>query len=209
MTHSGEGNAPDRMFLRARCCARRTGLYPHHEGRMAEREESGGGRVPEVLPVLPLLTSMVFPTVTRTFDVGQERSLTLVRDVSAGDRLVAVFAQRSAERPAEELGELAPIGTMATVRSAARGRDGRLRVALHGLARIRLADLIKRDPYLVGRIEPRPDIAAQGPELDALTRAVRELFVRFVALSPEFLEQVGAAAETAKDAPTLSYLVAS
>jgi ATP-dependent Lon protease len=182
---------------------------------MAEREGSGGGRVPlvlpvpPVLPVLPLLSSVVFPTVTASFDVGQERSLTLIRDVMAGKRLVAVFAQRSTERPAMELDELRTIGTMAIIQTATRTADGRLHVALRGLERIGLAELIERDPYLVGRVEPRPEPIVAGAEVEALTRAARELFARFVALSPELPDQLAVAAGMISDAPTVSYLVAS
>jgi ATP-dependent Lon protease len=176
---------------------------------MPEGEQRGGEGVPQLLPVLPALESVVFPTVTATFDVGQSRSLALVRDVMAGSRLVAVFTQRSPERPAMGRDELNPIGTLATIQSAARRPDGRLRVTLRGLERIGLPTLARTDPYLVGRIEPRPERDTEGPEVEALTRAVRELFVRYVALSAELPDQLAAAAESVSDGRTLSYLVAS
>ena len=53
--------------------------------------------IPSTLPVLPLKDTVVFPDSMLPLAIGQERSIALIDDVIAGDRLVALVAARSRE----------------------------------------------------------------------------------------------------------------
>ena len=65
-----------------------------------ESENSGKDglvEIPEILPVLPLRGVVVYPHIGVPLTIGQPRSITLVDDVVAGDRLVALVASRNPE----------------------------------------------------------------------------------------------------------------
>jgi ATP-dependent Lon protease len=53
---------------------------------------SGEFVIPDVLPVLPLRETVVFPLTAAPLAVGQARSLQLVDDVMRGNRLLALVA---------------------------------------------------------------------------------------------------------------------
>jgi ATP-dependent Lon protease len=165
--------------------------------------------IPDALPVLPLRGTVVFPLAVAPLGVGQPRSVQLVDDVMRGNRLVALVTQRSetVEQPGPD--DLPRIGTAAVVHQLARAGDGTLRLVVQGIERIRLVDFTSQDPYLVARVEPYPDEAASGTEVDALRRAVLDLFRRLVGLVRELPDELAAAAESTDDPRQIAYLIAS
>jgi len=50
--------------------------------------------LPDVLPVLPLRDSVTYPDTLTPLAIGQERSIQLVNDVLAGDRMLVMVGSR-------------------------------------------------------------------------------------------------------------------
>jgi ATP-dependent Lon protease len=164
--------------------------------------------LPDVLPVLPLRGTVLFPTAVFPIAVGQQRSLRLIDDAMRSTRLLAVVAQRGdAEEPGPE--QLYRVGTAATILQLMRAPDGTLRVAVQGIERLRLGDFTAREPYLLVRLDPLPERPSEGIEIDALRRAALDLLRRLVPLIPEFPAEVVGAAEELADPLQVAYLVAS
>ncbi|MGH2617468.1 MAG: LON peptidase substrate-binding domain-containing protein, partial [Thermomicrobiales bacterium] len=166
--------------------------------------------IPDALPVLPLRGgTVVFPLAVLPLTVGLPRSVQMVDDVMRGNRMLALVAQRDDETEQAGPDDLYRIGTAALIHQLMRGPDGTVRLIVQGLERIRLTDFIATEPYLVARVEPAPDRAATGMEVDGLRRAVLDLFRRLVALMPEVPDEVATAAETVTDPRQVAYLIAS
>src|SRR5262245_33526089 len=118
--------------------------------------------VPDVLPVLPLRETVIFPLTFAPIVVGQERSIRLVTDVVAGNRLAALVTQREAERRAAQPHDLFSVGTMAVIHELGRAPDNTMRIAVQGLERVRVLQLVRADPYLVARVMWAPDVEQSG-----------------------------------------------
>jgi ATP-dependent Lon protease len=170
--------------------------------------DSGDFVIPEALPVLPLQDLVVFPMTAVPLAVGQARSMRLVDDVMRGNRLLALVAQREAKaEPAPE--DLHRVGTVGVIHQFARVPDGSVRLMIQGLERVRLLDWVNADPYLVARIEPAPEGADQASDVDALRRALVEIFGRMVAVSPELPDELAGAVANVTDPRHVAYLIAS
>ena len=65
---------------------------PASEGEAAAAEVRSN--LPEALPILPLRDSVPFPETLTPLAIGQERSMALVNDVLAGNRMLAMVAAR-------------------------------------------------------------------------------------------------------------------
>jgi ATP-dependent Lon protease len=78
-----------------------------------------------------------------------------------------------------------------------------------GIERIRLLDGIANKAYLVGRVEVAPDQTAQTTEVDALRRAVVDVFRRLVEASPELPDELAVTATNFADPRHVVYFVAS
>ena len=166
--------------------------------------------IPDALPVLPLRGGLViFPQAVVPLTIGQPRSIQLVDEAMRGNRMLALAAQRSEDVELPGPDDLYRVGTAAIIHQLMRGPDGSVRIVVQGLERVRLLDFVASEPFLVARVEPIPDRATEGVELEGLRRAVLDLFRRLVTLIPEVPDEVAAAAETVTDPRQVAYLIAS
>ncbi len=165
--------------------------------------------IPAELPVLPLKETVVFPDSMTPLAIGQERSIRLVDDVVAGERLLALVTVRDAAIEAPGWDELYAIGTAAVVHKMIHVPDGTLRILVQGLRRVRLEEPVTDDPYLVARFSAVPDEAEESRELEALLRNAQGLFGRIVGLAPYLPEELQIASANVDDPSSLCNLVAS
>ncbi len=164
---------------------------------------------PATLAILPLKDTVVFPQSTTPLAIGQERSIRLIDDVAAGERLLALVTARDASIDAPGWDDIYDIGTVAVIHKMIKVPDGTLRILVQGLQRIRLDERISSDPYLVGTFDELPDIDADTPEVEALTRNVQDLFGQIIALAPYLPEELQLAAANVDDPNVLASLIAS
>ena len=121
--------------------------------------------LPAVLPVLPLKEMVVFPQSMTPLAIGQERSVRLIDDVVAGDRLLALVTAKDSSIETPGWDDIHEIGTVAIVHKMIKVPDGTQRILVGGLQRVRIAERISDDPYLVAKLEAVPDVlrrAARG-----------------------------------------------
>ena len=164
---------------------------------------------PAALPVLPLKDTVVFPQSMSPLAIGQERSVRLIDDVVAGDRLLALITTRDGlvESPGWE--DIYEVGTIALVHKMIKVPDGTLRILVQGIERVHLDHRLDTDPYLLGEFSALPDVLEETPELEALTRNVQGLFARIIGLAPYLPEELQLAAANVDDPSALCHLVAS
>ncbi|MDP9285808.1 MAG: endopeptidase La [Actinomycetota bacterium] len=164
---------------------------------------------PAALPVLPLKETVVFPQSMSPLAIGQERSVRLIDDVVAGDRLLALVAARDGTIEAPGWDDIYEVGTVALVHKMIKVPDGTLRILVQGLDRVKLVNRLGVDPYLLGEFDALPDVLLETPELEALTRNVQGLFARIIGLAPYLPEELQLAAANVDDPSALCHLVAS
>ena len=174
-----------------------------------EEAERLGDELPATLPALPLKETVVFPESMTPLAIGQERSVRLIDDVVAGDRLLALVTVRDEEPEAPGWDDLYEIGTAAVVHKMIRVPDGTLRILVQGIRRIRIERRVLEDPYLIGEFVELPDELEESKEVEALTRNVQSLFARIIGLVPYLPEELQIAAANVDDPSALCHLVAS
>ena len=164
---------------------------------------------PTALPVLPLKETVVFPQSMSPLAIGQERSVRLIDDVVAGDRLLALITAKDSSLESPGWDDIYGIGTVALVHKMIKVPDGTLRILVQGIERIKLEHRLDVDPYLLGEFSALPDVLEETPELEALTRNVQGLFARIIGLAPYLPEELQLAAANVDDPSALCHLVAS
>ena len=164
---------------------------------------------PVALPVLPLKDTVVFPQSMSPLAIGQERSVRLIDDVVAGDRLLALMTARDGTIEEPGWSDIYEIGTIALVHKMIKVPDGTLRILVQGLDRVQLLNRLDVDPYLLGEFGALPDVLLETPELEALTRNVQGLFARIIGLAPYLPAELQLAAANVDDPSALCHLVAS
>ena len=165
--------------------------------------------IPSTLPVLPLKEMVVFPDSATPLAIGQERSIALIDDVVARDRMVALVTAKNSDVEQPGWDDLHEIGTAALVHKLIKVPDGTLRILVQGLQRIGIDSRVQEEPYLVADISVLPDLVKESKELEALTRNVQMQFGRIVGLVPYLPAELELAAANVDDPSALSHLVAS
>ena len=168
-------------------------------------------KIPDVLPVLPLKDTVVFPYIILPLSVGRDKSVLAVDRALSESRVIMLVAQRDAatDNPGEP--DLFEVGTAAVIMRMLKLPDGRIRILVQGLARARVQHISQMEPYLQAKIErieePRP--AAPSLEIEALVRSVKESLDRAVTLGKGISPEVMVIAANLEDPGRLADLAAS
>ena len=175
----------------------------------AQIQEAAAQEIPAVLPVLPLRDTVVFPDTMIPLTIGQERSIKLIDDVLAGDRLLAMVTSRDAEveTPGPDL--LYPVGTVGLAHKMIKLPDGTMRILVQGLQRVRVKEYVREEPYLVAHTEKIEDVSTESRESDALRASLLSVFSKIVALVPYLPEELEMAAANVEEPGPLTFLIAS
>jgi ATP-dependent Lon protease len=164
--------------------------------------------VSDDLPVLPLRGVVVYPMMWLPLPIGQKRSIRLVEETLPDNRIIALVTSRDEQVEEPRPDEIYQVGTAAQIHRVLKTPDGTIRLLVQGLERVRILEYIQEDPYLRARIEVIPETLENNIELEAITRAVQELFRKLIELEPQMPDELAVMAVNVQDARQLAYLVA-
>ncbi len=165
----------------------------------------------QVLPVLPLKNTVLFPYLMLPLSVGRAPSVAAVEAALATEeKEIVVFTQRDStvENPARD--DLYAIGTKAAIRKMSRPNEDSVEILVLGLERVALLKLDDSEPYLQARVNPLPLPEDSNPEVEALHGILIELAGRAVSLAqPSAGQEVTRMFTTNEDPLRLAFLLAS
>jgi len=177
-----------------------------------ENSELGTEKTPPVpaeLPLLPLKDTVVYPLTVYPLVIGKEKSVKLINDVTVGDKILALTAQKKVEIEVAGITDIYTVGTMARILQMVKVPDGTLRLLVQGIERIGILELVQNEPYFKARVKALADRTEKSVQLDALMRGVSELFQKMVSLTPNMPEELSSAALNIEDPRQLAYLIAT
>jgi ATP-dependent Lon protease len=165
--------------------------------------------VPEVLPVLPVRDTVLFPGAVLPLTVGRESSLALVNSLEGEEKLLAVVAQLDPRIEDPAAADLHKVGTLAKVHKTVKMPNGNVVVFLEGLQRVQVSEVVTLRPFLRARVEAQPDeIGEVDAELEALQRNAQELFRDVVSHSPQLSDDLQSVALNINDPGRLADFIA-
>ena len=62
-----------------------------------DEDQMNSEKVPEVLSILPLRNTVLFPGVVIPISAGRDKSIKLINDANAGNKIIGVVAQKNEE----------------------------------------------------------------------------------------------------------------
>jgi len=145
--------------------------------------------LPRELPILPVRNIVVFPGTVVPLTIGREKSRLLIDAVLAGDKKLAVFAQRREDIEDPGINEIYRVGTAATVLKLLRMPDGSSSLLVHGLVRVGLVELVASEPFWRAKVNAHEDQVTSSLELEALAHSARRTAEQVIELSPNVPEE--------------------
>ena len=143
-------------------------------------------KIPEILPILPLRNTVLFPGVVIPITVGRDKSIHLIKDYNKGDKTIGVVAQRSdtIEEPTEE--DLYKVGTVAQIIKMLRMPDGNTTIIIQGKRRFKIDEFIQSEPYHKAKVSAFDEVKPPktDKEFTAIISNLKETSVQIVKISP-------------------------
>ena len=115
--------------------------------------------VPSRLPIIPLVSSVLFPGGVLSLQVGIDRNVRLLRNLPDDQNLIAAFCQKSGDKENPRPDDLAPIGVLAAIVQRLPLSSDRFQLFLQGRQRVELVQMLQNEPYFEARLRevaPRP-----------------------------------------------------
>ncbi len=164
----------------------------------------------EVVPILPLRNSVVFPASVVPINVGRPRSVRLVEELLGHERaIVGIVSQRDADVDEPAFEDMYDTGTIARVVKVIRLGPSNYSVVLHGLSRLRILSPAMLEPYMRARVKRIPDDLERDVELDALGTSLREWMRELVQLMPSLPKEAAGILDNVRENGALADLIAS
>jgi len=153
--------------------------------------EPAAGPPADRLPVLPLRGLVAFPGLAVPLLVGRDLSVTAVHEALARDQRILLLAQRDPQCLAPGPEDLYEMGAVAHVHQCFRNEGGTHKVIIEVVGRARALGVECAGGCLWSRVEEITEAEPDGPEIEALLRAVRGRFFSYMHLQPTLPEGVG------------------
>ena len=150
-----------------------------------DEEEIKKVDMPEVLPILPLKNTVLFPGVVFPITVGRNKSLTLVKEVYAGDKILGAISQRDPEKEDLTQKDLFQSGTIAQILKILEMPDGSISVIIQGKRRFNLKSIVSEDPYFKATVDLLDEIKPnkKDQEYNALVQSLKDVSLKIIKLS--------------------------
>ena len=142
--------------------------------------------VPEVLPILTLRSSVLFPGAVTPITVGRDKSISLMRAVNAEGGMLGAVLQRESDVEDPGPDDMYKVGTAARIIKILEMPNGNLTVILNGLEKIEINGYVAVDPYLKARVTALRDTAPDmsSVEFEALVDSIRDVALGIINVSP-------------------------
>ena len=176
------------------------------QGELVEVKREG---LPKEIPIMAIRSTVVFPFAAVPLTVARPRSIRLVDEVAAGDKLFGALAQRDTQVEDPKPEDLYEVGTICRIIRMLKQPDGTVMLLVQGLARFRVLSFTQEEPYFRAAIETLESIVESDKELTALAQQVSSRFQQLITLSPQLQAYLQMAVVNIDDPGQLADFVAS
>ncbi|HEV2131424.1 MAG TPA: endopeptidase La, partial [Longimicrobiaceae bacterium] len=168
--------------------------------------------IPQRLPILPLEGLVVFLRVLLPLAVTIPEHVALLDEVLQSHKMIALALPRPGREHTESDPDDPPFfetGTLAQIVRMMKLPDGSMRILLQGMSRLRFESFMKRGDWWLANVQVMEEVEETGPELEALRRAVAQLFEQIVSLSPDLPDEVTQVLATLTEGGRLADFIAA
>ena len=151
-----------------------------------DEEEIRKEDVPEVLPILPLRNTVLFPGVVIPITAGRDQSIKLIKEANKGDKTIGVVAQKNEATENPGIDDIYKIGTVARILKILKMPDGNTMVVLQGKKRFEIESLVEEEPYLKAKVKEIVETIPKkiDTEFNAIIDSIKDISLRIIKENP-------------------------
>ena len=142
--------------------------------------------VPELLPILPLRNTVLFPGVVIPITAGRDKSIELINDANKGDKIIGVVAQRNQDEEVPKGKDIFHTGVVAQILRVLKMPDGNTTVIIQGKKRFEIQEIVEEQPYIKAKVlEAVEDKAIEDPkEFGAIIDSIKDIALEVIKENP-------------------------
>ena len=142
--------------------------------------------LPEVLPILPLTNTVLFPGVVIPINAGRDKSIKLINDANKSNKLIGVVSQKDIKNENPSIEDIYSVGTVAKILRVLKMPDGNTTVIIQGKKRFKIKSVVKTDPYIQATISSLPDKNQRksNNKFTATIDAIRDIALKIIKENP-------------------------
>ena len=154
---------------------------------------------PDILAILPLRNTVLFPGVIIPITITRDRSIKLIKEAEKEDKIIGVIAQKDSKIELPEVEGLNEIGTVAQILKVLKMPDGNITAVIQGRKRFEIGEVIEEDPYYKAKIKDYTELKPYSDkEFDALVESIKDMALRIIAESPNIPNEASIAIKNIK-----------
>jgi ATP-dependent Lon protease len=137
--------------------------------------------VPSRLPIIPLVSSVLFPGGVLSLQVGIDRNVRLLKSLPDDQNLIAAFCQKGGDKENPRAEDLSQIGVLAAIVQRLPLAADRYQLFLQGRQRVELVQMLQNDPYFEAQVrEVVPRQIPKTVKTDNLINRALSMFEKLV-----------------------------
>ncbi|AEA34246.1 endopeptidase La [Hippea maritima] len=169
--------------------------------------------LPDTLPVLPLRDMVVFPYMIIPLFVGRDFSIKAIDEALSKDRIIVTLTQKKADINEPKEDELYTTGTACLILRMLKMPDGRVKVLVQGLKKVKVRNFTQLKPYMEAEVEEKVDIPPlsehEEMETEALMRAVKDQLQQLSAYNKNIPNDIVVIANNIEEPDKFTDIIAS
>jgi ATP-dependent Lon protease len=147
--------------------------------------------VPSRLPIIPLVSSVLFPGGVLSLQVGIDRNVRLLRNLPDDQNLIAAFCQKSGDKENPRPDDLAPIGVLAAIVQRLPLSSDRFQLFLQGRQRVELVQMLQNEPYFEAKLrEVVPRVIPKTVKTEQLMNKSLSLFEKLTESDSKYSKEL-------------------
>ncbi|MCJ0743899.1 endopeptidase La [Pedobacter montanisoli] len=170
-----------------------------------DEEDMNNEETPEILSILPLRNTVLFPGVVIPITVGRDKSIKLIKEAYKGDKVIGVVSQKDVSIEDPTFDQLNTVGTIAQIIKMLQMPDGNTTVIIQGKQRFQLVQEVQSEPFFKAIVAKFTETKhREDKEFKTLVASIREMSTQIIQLSPNIPSE---AAIALKNIESTSFLI--
>jgi len=144
--------------------------------------------IDDIIPILPLRNTVLFPGVVIPITVGRDKSIQAVKAAYAKDKLIGVVSQKDGNIEDPQPIDLCKVGTIAKIIKMIKMQDGGTTIIIQGKKRFELLEMKEEDPFFKASVAVLSEEKIDGEDknFQAYLSNIKDLATQIIQLSPNF-----------------------
>ena len=168
-------------------------------------------KLPEVLPILPLINTVLFPGVVIPINAGRDKSIKLIQDANKSNKLIGVVAQKNKSTENPGIDDIYHLGTVAKILRVLKMPDGNTTIIIQGKKRFKIKTVVKEEPYIQATIQAIIDKLPKriSNKLTATIDAIKDVALKIIKENPNIPSEASFAIKNINSSSFLINFVSS